>query len=209
VIEREAPGISASPRTAALPRLLRLIAARHAGALNVSDLAADAPLPRTSVLRYLDTLKALFLIVRIPAWSANLSQREIRAPKVYLTDPGLAGYLRRAEVTALLRPEFARYRDQDTEEIDIIVESPDGRSRPLRSKPAQAPRRRRCATWPRCTTASAANHSGHTGTGRGGCPGRAEPATHRATARDETAGGHRKNTGPAPPRQPRRGHSPR
>ncbi len=53
-------------RTADLPRLLRLIAARHAGVLNVSDLAADAPLPRTSVLRYLDTLEALFLIVRIP-----------------------------------------------------------------------------------------------------------------------------------------------
>jgi predicted AAA+ superfamily ATPase len=157
VIEREAPGISASPRTADLPRLLRLIAARHAGVLNVSDLAADAQLPRTSVLRYLDTLEALFLIVRIPAWAANLSQREIRAPKVYLTDPGVAGYLRRADVATLLRPEIARgadgpiiegfvlaellrqassapdppelahYRDRDVEEIDIIVEGPDGR----------------------------------------------------------------------------------
>ncbi|MGH3801634.1 MAG: ATP-binding protein [Pseudonocardiaceae bacterium] len=157
VIEREAPGISASPRTADLPRLLRLIAARHAAVLNVSDLAADAQLPRTSVLRYLDTLEALFLIVRIPAWSVNLSQREIRAPKVYLTDSGLAGHLRRAEVAALLRPELARgtdgpiiegfvltellrqassapdppelahYRDRDAEEIDIIIEGPDGR----------------------------------------------------------------------------------
>ncbi|MGH3873110.1 MAG: ATP-binding protein [Pseudonocardiaceae bacterium] len=164
VIEREAPGISASPRTADLPRLLRLIAARHAGILNVSDLAADAQLPRTSVLRYLDTLEALFLIVRIPAWAANLSQREIRAPKVYLTDPGLAGYLRRAEVATLLRPEVARgadgpiiegfvltellrqagsapdppelahYRDRDTTEIDIIVEGPDGRIAALEIK---------------------------------------------------------------------------
>ncbi|MGH3831090.1 MAG: ATP-binding protein [Pseudonocardiaceae bacterium] len=157
VIEREAPGISASPRTADLPRLLRLIATRHAGVLNASDLAADAQLPRTSVLRYLNTLEALFLIVRIPAWATNLSQREIRAPKVYLTDPGLAGYLRRAEVATLLRPELAlgadgpiiegfvltellrqasaasdppelaHYRDRDTAEIDILVESPDGR----------------------------------------------------------------------------------
>lgn len=103
------------------------------------------------------TLEALFLIVRIPTWAANLSQREIRAPKVYLTDPGLAGYLRRAEVAALLRPELARgsdgpiiegfvlaellrqasaapdppelfhFRDRDAAEIDIVVESPDGR----------------------------------------------------------------------------------
>lgn len=171
VIEREAPGIAASPRTADLPRLLRLIAARHAGVFNVSDLAADVQLPRTSVLRYLDTLEALFLIVRIPAWAANLSQREIRAPKVYLTDPGLAGYLRRAEVATLLRPEIARgadgpiiegfvlaellrqasstpdppelahYRDRDGTEIDIVVESPDGRVAAIEVKagPGAAP----------------------------------------------------------------------
>ena len=185
VIEREAPGISASPRTADLPRLLRLIAARHAGVLNISDLAADAQLPRTSVLRYLDTLEALFLIVRIPAWAANLSQREIRAPKVYLTDPGLAGYLRRADVAALLRPELARgadgpiiegfvltellrqtssapdppelahYRDRDATEINIIVESPDGRVAAIEVQAAPVPHPRRCATWSRCATGSA------------------------------------------------------
>lgn len=112
VIEREAPGVSASPRTADLPRLLRLVAARHAGLINVADLAADAQLPRTTVLRYLDVLEALFLTVRIPAWSANLTQREIRAPKIFITDPGLAAALRgRAEVDALLRPEIARGAD--------------------------------------------------------------------------------------------------
>jgi predicted AAA+ superfamily ATPase len=157
VIEREAPGISASPRTADLPRLLRLVAARHAGVLNVSNLAADAQLPRSSVLRYLDVLEAVFLTVRIPAWSPNLSQREVRAPKMFLTDPGLAAALRRADVETLLLPEVAQgadgpivegfvlaellrqsavaedppflhhYRDRDGFEIDLVVESPDGR----------------------------------------------------------------------------------
>lgn len=157
VIEREAPGISASPRTADLPRLLRLVAARHAGVLNVSDLAADAQLPRSSVLRYLDVLEAVFLTVRIPAWSPNLRQREIRAPKIFLTDSGLAAALRRAEVDSLMVPELARgsdgpivegfvlaellrqsavaadppflhhYRDRDGLEIDLVVEMPDGR----------------------------------------------------------------------------------
>lgn len=156
VIEREAPGISASPRMSELPRLLRLVAARHGSVLNVSDLAADAQLPRSSVLRYLDVLEAVFLIVRVPAWAANLSQRESRAPKVYLTDPGLAAHLRRADVDALVRPEIARgadgpiiegfvltellrqtasmsdppdlahYRDRHGVEVDIVVEHPGG-----------------------------------------------------------------------------------
>lgn len=82
-----------------------------------------------------------------------------------------AGYLRRAEVTALLRPELARgadgpiiegfvltellrqasaapdppelahYRDRDTTEIDIIIESPDDRVAAIEVKtgPGAAP----------------------------------------------------------------------
>lgn len=153
VIEREGPGIAASPRTADLPRLLRLVAARHAGVLNVADLAADAQLPRTSVNRYLDVLEAVFLTVRLPAWAPNLSQREIRAAKIFVADPGLASHLRGADPAVLSRPELAKgvdgplfeglvvaellrqsgwaerrvllshYRDRDRAEIDVVAES--------------------------------------------------------------------------------------
>lgn len=153
VVEREAPGISASPRTADLPRLLRLVAARHAGLLNTADLAADAQLPRSSVQRYLDVLEAVFLTVRLPAWAANLNQREVRAPKILVTDPGLAAHLRQADIDYLSRPELARgadgpiiegfvtaelfrlaafsplrpvlshYRDRRGAEVDLIIES--------------------------------------------------------------------------------------
>ena len=114
-------------------------------------------MPRTSVLRYLDVLEAVFLTVRIPAWSVNLGQREIRAPKIFLTDPGLAAALRRADIDQLMTPESSRgldgpliegfvlaellrqssvsgdppilshYRERDGSEIDLIVEAPDGR----------------------------------------------------------------------------------
>jgi len=46
VIEREAPGISASPRTADLPRLLRLVAARHGGVINVPARPPRRPVHR-------------------------------------------------------------------------------------------------------------------------------------------------------------------
>lgn len=153
VIEREAPSVAASPRTAELPRLLRLVAARHAALLNVSDLASDAQLPRTSVQRYLDVLEAVFLTMRIPAWSDNLSQREIRAPKIVIADPGLAAYLREADLDRLATPERAggadgpiiegfvisellrqaqwsrhlpslyHYRDRDGLEVDLLIEA--------------------------------------------------------------------------------------
>ncbi len=157
VVEREGPTISASPRTGDLPRLLRLAAARQATVLNVADLARDARLPERSVYRYLDVLEAVFLIRRIPAWSPNLAQREVRAPKIVVTDPGLAAALRGVDVDALARPEVAQgadgavlegfvltelirqlswsahrarllhYRGRQLAEIDAVIETADGR----------------------------------------------------------------------------------
>ncbi|MGH3801373.1 MAG: ATP-binding protein [Pseudonocardiaceae bacterium] len=157
VVECEAPGITTSPRTGELPRLLRLVAARQAAVLNVADLARDARLPERSVYRYLDVLEAVFLVRRIPAWSPNLAQREVRAPKIILTDPGVAVALRGIDADALARPEIAQgadgavlegfvvaelirqlgwtrtrarilhYRDRQLAEVDVIIEAPDGR----------------------------------------------------------------------------------
>lgn len=157
VVEREAPEVTASPRTAELPRLARLVAARQASILNVADLARDARLPERSVHRYLDVLEAVFLVCRIPAWSPNLAQREVRAPKIVLTDSGLAAAMRGLDVAALVRPEIAQgadgavlegfvlgelirqlgwarsrarllhYRDRQLAEIDAILETADGR----------------------------------------------------------------------------------
>lgn len=157
VVEREAPAISASPSTGELPRLVRLVAARQAAVLNVADLARDARLPERTVHRYLDVLEAVFLVRRIPAWSPNLAQREVRAPKIVVTDPGLAVALRGLDVDALVRPEVAHgadgavlegfvltelirqlgwsrhrarllhYRDRQLAEIDVVVETADGR----------------------------------------------------------------------------------
>lgn len=149
--------MTASPRTAELPRLLRLVAHRQAGALNVADLARDARLPERSIHRCLDVLEAVFLIRRVRPWSPNLAQREVRAPEVMVTDSGLAVSLRGMSGDALVRPEIAQgadgavlegfvwaqltaqlgwsrsrsrllhYRDRQLAEVDLIVEAADGR----------------------------------------------------------------------------------
>ncbi len=77
-----------------LPRLAALLAARCAQTLDVSGVARAAALPRSTVDRYLRLLELGFLFRRVPAWSANLSKRLVRAPKVLLEDVGLAAHLR-------------------------------------------------------------------------------------------------------------------
>jgi hypothetical protein len=100
----------------------------------------------------LEVLEAVFLVRRLPAWSANLTQREIRASKIYVTDSGLASHLRGMDPAALARPETAlgadgpileglvygeilrqcgwsmirpqlmHYRDRNNTEVDLVLE---------------------------------------------------------------------------------------
>lgn len=76
-----------------LPRLLAASAARVAGLLEISELARDTRLGRNTTSRYLTLLELLFLLRRAPAWSRNIGQRTIKAPKLWLPDSGLASHL--------------------------------------------------------------------------------------------------------------------
>lgn len=73
-----------------LPRLLAAAAARVACLLEITELARDTKLSRDTTSRYLTLLELLFLLRRAPAWSRNIGQRLIKAPKVWLPDSGLA-----------------------------------------------------------------------------------------------------------------------
>lgn len=52
----------------ALPRLLRLAAARTAQLLNLSDLASAFQLSRVTIGDYVTLLENIFLLERLPAW---------------------------------------------------------------------------------------------------------------------------------------------
>jgi len=93
IVERDTPDISGHQHLDELPRLLRLIAARNAGELNIANLANDAGMPVRTLSPYLALLETLFLIQRVPAWSTNLSKRVVSRPKAMLFDTGLAARL--------------------------------------------------------------------------------------------------------------------
>jgi predicted AAA+ superfamily ATPase len=128
-----------------------LVAARTSGELNITDLARDLGLSRPTIDTYLAHLEAVFLIQAIPAWSTNLTTRAVRRPKITVTDTGLAarllggrihsdpelagrlietfvaGELRAQAEWSQSRPGLFHFRDRTGLEVDLVLESGDGR----------------------------------------------------------------------------------
>jgi len=137
----------------ALPNLLKLLAARGSGLLNMSDVGRDAGLPHSTLTRYVALLETVFLLHRLPAWSHNLGQRLVKAPKLHLIDSGLAchllgvdalrieedhpllGRLLESYVVAELRKQISwvapgmglyHYRTAAGSEVDVVLEDRSG-----------------------------------------------------------------------------------
>ncbi len=77
-----------------MPRLLSLLAARASSLLNMSEVSRATGISHSTLRRYLALLEALFIAQPLPAWSANLGKRLVKAPKVHLIDSGLTAHLR-------------------------------------------------------------------------------------------------------------------
>jgi predicted AAA+ superfamily ATPase len=94
ILERDVQDLSArAQQLDELPRLLELAAARVGSLLDLTELGKAVQMKRDSVSRYLRLLELLFLVQRVPAWSRNIGQRLIKAPKVWLPDSGLTAQL--------------------------------------------------------------------------------------------------------------------
>jgi predicted AAA+ superfamily ATPase len=104
--------------------------------------------------RYFALLEAVFLVNRVPAWSANLGKRLVRSPKLYLLDTGLACHLQGFDSTSWNDPTARRgpllenfvfteldkqlgwnapgvtihhYRSHHGDEVDFLLEDRRGR----------------------------------------------------------------------------------
>ena len=75
----------------AVGTLLGLVAARLGALARYETLARDAALDGKTVKSHLDVLERLFLVrIRRP-WHVNLGKRQVKAPKLYVADPGMLG----------------------------------------------------------------------------------------------------------------------
>lgn len=152
IVERDIVETSNVHDPASVGALLRLIAARSGSLARYDALAREAGVDGKTAKGYIDVLERLFLVrVRQP-WHVNLGRRQVKAPKLYVADPGLlagligadarrvreddgfAGALFETFVAAELERQaswaseplsFWHYREGDRE-IDVIVERPSG-----------------------------------------------------------------------------------
>ena len=70
-------------------RFLPVAALLHGQAINVSGVARDAGVSRTTVAGYLEILEDTLLAFRLPAFEARLRVRERSHPKFYFVDSGI------------------------------------------------------------------------------------------------------------------------
>ena len=137
-----------------LPRLLQLAATRAMGLLNFADLARDAVMSQTTLIRYWSLFEATFLVRSLPPWSGNLGKRLVKTPKVAFGDSGLlchllgldvarltdgdlmagavlesfvAGELTRQSTWSTTRPALFHYRAHTQQEVDFVLEDARGR----------------------------------------------------------------------------------
>jgi len=138
-----------------LPMVLRLLAERTASILNANALAVALGTSSDSMRRYLPLVETIFLAYRLPAFGGSSAARTRRRPKIHLADCGLAAWLLGVTAERLLDPSasvvgqlletfvlmelvrqqtwcdeqvrLSHYRDAEDREVDIMIETPDGR----------------------------------------------------------------------------------
>jgi hypothetical protein len=148
LLERDVRDVARVRDTAAVGRLLEMLALRTAELLNVSGLGNDLDLRRETVEHYLAVCERLYLVRRLPPWHRNQASRLIKSPKVHLLDSGLAatltgltaadwntqrsrfGHLLESFVVQQLVAQagwtdpdlrFWHYRDKDQVEVDLVI----------------------------------------------------------------------------------------
>ena len=93
LIERDVKEASRIRGAHDLGRLVKLLALRTGQLLNVSNLASDTGLHRSTIEHYIAVLERIFLVRCLPAWHSNAGRRLFKSPKIHFLDSGLAATL--------------------------------------------------------------------------------------------------------------------
>ena len=153
LLERDVRDLSQIRDLHDFPRLINYLATRSATLLNLSEVSRSVGIPQETLRRYMSLLQAMWLLIEVPAWSANLGKRLVRAPKIFLNDSGmiaarlgvsedrlqrdplLLGQLLETFIVLELMKQrgwsetsvqLFHFRDHSGLEVDVVLEQPNG-----------------------------------------------------------------------------------
>ncbi len=145
--------IAAVDKLQSLPQLLTALAQVCGQLCNYTQLGARIGLDGKTVTRYITLLEQLFLVRRVPAWSANALARVVKTPKLQFLDSGLLSALLGLRLAGLVTNrtafgpalecyvyaellrlaswsedsyELFMYRDKDQLEVDVVIANRHG-----------------------------------------------------------------------------------
>lgn len=92
-VDRDLRQLVAVKDLAQFEKFVRLCAGRIGQLLNLQSLGNDVGVSHTTAKNWLTLLEASYVVFLLPPWHANISKRQIKSPKLYFHDVGLAAYL--------------------------------------------------------------------------------------------------------------------
>jgi predicted AAA+ superfamily ATPase len=165
IIDRDIRELAHIEGLKTLPNLLKMLAARTGQTMNYADLAREAGLPKTTIVRYVALFESTYLIISLPAWFSNLGKRLVKSPKIYFADTGVVSYLQGLNADRLIHDrsiagflfenfaccelmkqlswsntvaDLYHFRTPDGHEVDFVLEGHNGKIVAIEAKCAQA-----------------------------------------------------------------------
>ena len=88
-LERDLPQLGIAVPATTMHRFWTMVAHYHGERWNAAEIGRSLGVSGPTVRRYLDTLTDALVVRQLPPWFENLGKRQVRSPKVYLSDTGL------------------------------------------------------------------------------------------------------------------------
>jgi predicted AAA+ superfamily ATPase len=88
-LERDIPQLGITIPSAAMRRFWTMLAHYHGQLWNASEFARSMGLTDKTVRSYLDILSGTFMVRQLQPWYENIGKRQVKSPKIYLTDSGI------------------------------------------------------------------------------------------------------------------------
>lgn len=88
-LERDLPQLGIATGAATMRRFWTMLAHYHGQVWNASEFARSFGVADTTIRQYLERLVSALVVTSLQPWHENISKRQVKSPKIYISDSGL------------------------------------------------------------------------------------------------------------------------